>query len=196
MDGIQNDGVKEVVRYRQQFEEQQKDLKDTLVKHSACVVVVGIDRKIDAVVKLEVKVTGEAEERERFMCKQSKQIVTVMDMKEKASSSPDEGNQNNNGGGSKKKGNKKNKGGGSKKKGNKKNKGGGSKKTTNDCTYRGNPHVCSDYKNNNQERFYNELIVVIAPKQCDKLNLPNATCPTGTFNTQQTCTDIDYILNC
>nr|AKI87976.1 shell protein-5 [Mytilus coruscus] len=78
------------------------------------------------------------------------------------------------------------------KKGNKTNKGNGSKKITNDCTYTGNPHKCSDYNNKNQKKFYNELIAVIAPKQCGNLNLAGAPCPTGTFNTKKTCKDIDY----
>ncbi|XP_052086470.1 uncharacterized protein LOC127723760 [Mytilus californianus] len=81
---------------------------------------------------------------------------------------------------------------GSKKKGKKKNKGDGSKKITNDCTYTGNPHKCSDYNNNNQEKFYKELIAVIAPKQCGNLNLAGAPCPEGTFNTKKTCEEIDY----
>lgn len=63
---------------------------------------------------------------------------------------------------------------------------------TNDCTFTGNPHKCSDYNNNKQEKFYNELIAVIAPTQCGNLNLAGTPCPTGTFNTKKTCNDIDY----
>ncbi|CAC5371792.1 unnamed protein product [Mytilus coruscus] len=67
-----------------------------------------------------------------------------------------------------------------------------SKKNQNDCTYNGNPHKCSIYNNNKQEKFYKELIDTIAPKQCGTLNLPNAPCPKGPFNTKKTCSEIDY----
>lgn len=76
---------------------------------------------------------------------------------------------------------------------NQKSKGDCSKKNQNDCTYNGNPHKCSDYNKNKQEKFYTELIATIAPKQCGTLNLPNAPCPKGPFNTKRTCSEIDYI---
>ncbi|VDH89177.1 Hypothetical predicted protein [Mytilus galloprovincialis] len=65
---------------------------------------------------------------------------------------------------------------------------------TNDCTFTGNPHRCSDYNNGKQEKFYKELIDAIAPTQCGNLNLPDRPCPTGTFNTKKTCKEIDYKL--
>lgn len=78
--------------------------------------------------------------------------------------------------------------------GNKKSKGSCSQKNqNNDCMYNGNPHRCSDYNNNKQRQFYNELIAAIAPKQCGALNLPNSPCPKGPFNTKRTCSEIDYI---
>ncbi|VDH89167.1 Hypothetical predicted protein [Mytilus galloprovincialis] len=83
----------------------------------------------------------------------------------------------------------------SKKKKTKKNKNNVPTPVANDCTFIGNPHTCSDYNNNNQKKFYDELIDVIAPKQCGNLNLAGAPCPTGTFNTKKTCKDIDYTKN-
>ena len=53
----------------------------------------------------------------------------------------------------------------------KKNKGNVPTPVENECTFSGNPHTCSDYSNNNQEKFYDELIYVIAPKQCSNPNL-------------------------
>lgn len=80
----------------------------------------------------------------------------------------------------------------SSRKGNQKKKGECTKKNQNDCTYTGNPHPCRDY-NKKQEKFYEELLATIIYKQCSNLNLPNSPCPTGTFNTARTCSDIDYI---
>lgn len=112
----------------------------------------------------------------------------------KGESSKKTENQKNRDNCSKTKGNKKDKEDCSKNKENQECKGDVSKETQNDCTYTGNPHRCKAYNNDNQEKFYHELLAAIAPHQCRNINEANAPCPQGPFNTKKTCDEIEYNL--
>lgn len=61
----------------------------------------------------------------------------------------------------------------------------------NNCKFKGNPHNCKDYIKT-PVLFYQKLIEVIAPFQCNVTNLTEKTCPTETMTNRRICPDSPF----